>query len=147
MTFAGASFLDRLSADEARGESTLFALREGLRRDLEALLNSRRRMMSLPPELELLEGSMLDYGLDDFTNESHTSEDFQAEFVEQVELLLRRFEPRLGRFEVTVLVDADQLDRTLRFRITGVVTLAGAKQELHFDSHIDPVRGHFVVRP
>ena len=144
---AGASFLDRLSADEARGDATIFALREGLRRDLEALLNSRRRMLALPAELDLLEGSMLDYGLDDFTNESHASEDFQAEFVEQVEQLLRRFEPRLGRFEVTVLADPDQLDRTLRFRITGVVTLAGTKQELHFDSHVDPVRGHFVVRP
>lgn len=143
----GASFLDRLSADERRGDATIFSLREGLRRDLEALLNSRRRMLKLPAELDLLEGSMLDYGLDDFTNESHASEDFQAEFVEQVEQLLRRFEPRLGRFEVTVLADPDQLDRTLRFRITGVVTLAGTKQELHFDSHVDPVRGHFVVRP
>lgn len=143
----GASFLDRLASDGPRSSATLGALRESLRRDLEALLNSRRRMLALPPELDALEGSMLDYGLDDFTNESHASEEFQAEFVEQVERLLRRFEPRLGRFEVAVIGDPDQLDRTLRFRITGVVTLGGSKQELRFDSHIDPVRGHFVMRP
>ncbi len=143
---AAASFLDRLSAEDDGGERSLTAMREGLRRDLEALLNTRHRLLSLPDELEALPGSLLDYGLDDFTNESHASDDFRAEFVESVELLLRRFEPRLGRFEVAVLSDADQLDRTLRFRITGVVTLGGLPHELHFDSHIDPVRGHFTVR-
>ena len=143
---ATSSFIDRLSSDDAADDRSLTALREGLRRDLEALLNTRRRLLSLPTELDALEGSLLDYGLDDFTNESHGSEEFQDEFVESVERLLRRFEPRLGRFEVKVLTDSDQLDRTLRFRITGVVTLAGSPHELHFDSHIDPVRGQFVVR-
>lgn len=141
-----ASFLDRLAADAARGDASVQSLREGLRRDLEALLNTRRRMLTLPPELEALEGSLLDYGIDDFTNESHASEEFREEFVEAVERLLRRFEPRLGRFEVIVLSDPDQLDRTLRFRITGVVTLGDAKQELQFDSHVDPVGGHVVLR-
>ena len=143
---ATSSFIDRLASDDPSSGHSLPALREGLRRDLEALLNTRRRMLSLPPELDALEGSLLDYGLDDFTNESHASKEFQDEFVESVERLLRRFEPRLGRFEVKVLADGDQLDRTLRFRITGVVTLAGSPHELHFDSHVDPVRGHFVVR-
>lgn len=142
----GLSFIDRLSASDANSEASSTALREGLRRDLEALLNTRRRMLSLPGELDALEGSLLDYGLDDFTNESHGSQDFQDEFIENVERLLRRFEPRLGRFEVTVLADPDKLDRTLRFRIAGVVTLGGSPQELHFDSHVDPVRGNFVIR-
>ena len=139
-----ASFIDRLASEDADRSPT--ALREGLRRDLEALLNTRHRLLSPPGELDALIGSLLDYGLDDFTNESHASAEFRDEFVESVELLLRRFEPRLGRFEVTILSDAEQLDRTLRFRIAGVVTLGGSAQELHFDSHVDPVRGHFVVR-
>ncbi len=143
---AASSFIDRLSLDDAGDDRSLTLLREGLRRDLEALLNTRHRLLSLPVELDALDGSLLDYGLDDFTNESHASEGFRDEFVESVERLLRRFEPRLGRFEVKVLTDSDQLDRTLRFRITGVVTLAGSSHELQFDSHVDPVRGHFVVR-
>ena len=144
---AVASFIDRFVVADGRSDASTATMREALRRDLEALLNSRRRLLAYPDELDALSGSLLDYGLDDFTNESHGSADFHAEFVENVEQLLRRFEPRLGRFEVAVLSDPDQLDRTLRFRITGVVTLAGSPQELHFDSHIDPVRGHFVVRP
>lgn len=141
-----ASFIDRFVVEDERGESSIGSLREGLRRDLEALLNSRRRLLAYPDELDALPGSLLDYGLDDFTNESHASEEFQSEFVESVERLLRRFEPRLGRFEVAVLSDPEKIDRTLRFRITGIVTLGESPQELHFDSHIDPVRGHFVVR-
>ncbi len=143
---SGLSFFDRLSADEPRGPSVTI-LREALRRDLEALLNARRHMVSWPTEYDELECSLVNYGLDDFTNETRGSDGFREEFIEAVEKLLRRFEPRLGRFEVSVLSEPDSLDRTLRFRITGVVTLDDERQELHFDSHADPVRGFFVVRP
>lgn len=142
---SSASILDRLS--EGGSGNATSVQREGIRRDLGALLNTRRRMLSSPAELDELEGSLLDYGLDDFTQESQMSEGFRDEFVESVERLVRRFEPRLTRFEVKVVPDQDQLDRTLRFRITGLVTLDGTAQEMRFDSHVDPVRGHFVVRP
>ena len=143
---SGLSFLDRLSDEQPRG-SAIGALREALRRDLEALLNARRNLLSWPMEYEELERSLVNYGLDDFTNETRGSDDFRDEFIEAVEKLLRRFEPRLGRFEVSVISEPDSLDRTLRFRITGVVTLDDERQEVHFDSHADPVRGFFVVRP
>lgn len=104
-------------------------------------------MVSPPPELDELDRSLLNYGLDDFTNEQQTSEGFRERFVEAVEALLRAYEPRLGRFEVTLLTDPDGLDRTLRFRIAGTVTLSGERQDLQFDSHVDPVRARFVMRP
>ena len=139
------SVFDRLSEPGAGSELAIF--REGLRRDLEALLNTRRRLMTPPSELDALEGTLIDYGLDDFTNESRLSEDFRNEFVENVERLIRRFEPRIGRFSVTIREQPDQLERTLRFRVAGVVDFAGTPQEVHFDSHVDAVRGHLVVRP
>lgn len=139
-----ASFIDRLS--EPRAGNDLAMLREGLRRDIEALLNTRRRLLTTPSELEALEGSLLDYGLDDFSLESHHSEEFREEFIDRVEHLVRRFEPRIGRFAVTVQHDAENLERTLRFRITGVVTLGDMPQELQFDSHVDPVRKLFVLQ-
>lgn len=146
MAVAGPSLLDRLSPD-GRGLKGAAALREALRRDLEALLNSRRHLFSLPPEHAALEDTLLGYGLDDMTHEHQGSEEFREEFAEAVERLVRRFEPRLPRFEVTVVSDPDGIDRTLRFRITGVAVLAGERQELHFDSHVDPVQGRFVMRP
>lgn len=121
--------------------------RDGLRRDLEALLNTRRRLLTPPGELDSLEASLLDYGLDDFTNESHLSPEFREIFIDSVERLVRRFEPRLTRFTVTIRDQRDQLERVLRFRIAGVVTFAGTSQEVHFDSHVDAARGQFVLRP
>lgn len=141
-----ASLLDRLIDRDDERRPMAATIREGLRRDLEAMLNSRRWMTSWPRELEELDRSLVNYGLDDLVNESLASSDFRDRFVEQVELLVRRLEPRIGRFEVVVLPNNDELDRTLRFRISGVVMLDGERQELMFDSHIDPVRSHLVMR-
>ena len=141
-----ASLLDRLIDRDEERRPLAVTIREGLRRDMEAMLNSRRWMTSWPRELEELDRSLVNYGLDDLVNESLSSSEFVDRFIEQVELLVRRLEPRIGRFEVTVLPNKDELDRTLRFRISGLVMLDGERQELMFDSHVDPVRSHLVMR-
>ena len=138
------SLLDRLS-DAKERHSPVSQLRESLRRDLEAMLNSRRHMLSWPAELEQLEDSLLNYGLDDLVNESLTADAFRERFVRDVERLVRRLEPRIGRFEVALLPNQDELDATLRLRISGVVTLDGERQELMFDSHLDPLRSYLVM--
>jgi type VI secretion system protein ImpF len=109
------------------------------------MLNSRRRLLSWPSELEELDRSLLNYGLDDLVNETLTADEFRTRFIEDVERLLRRLEPRIGRFEVNLLPNKDELDRTLRIRISGVVTLDGERQELMFDSHLDPIRSYLVM--
>jgi len=140
-----ASLLDRLSeADDHR--TPVARLRDSLRRDLESMLNSRRHLLSWPDELEELERSLVNYGLDDLVNESLGADEFRERFIEQVERLVRRLEPRIQRFEVAILPNKDELDRTLRLRISGVVTLDGDRQELTFDSHLDPVRSCLVMR-
>lgn len=138
------SLLDRTSIDPAQAQG-IAGQRESLRRDIEAMLNSRRHLLSWPAWFEELDRSLLAYGLDDLTNESLASADFRARFVEETEKQLRRLEPRLGRFEVTVLPNRDELDATLRFRVTGAVTLGGRREEMHFDSHVDPVRARLVI--
>ncbi len=143
----GPTILDRLiDRGDAGTRVSIASMREGLRRDLEAALNSRRRLTSWPRELEQLDRSLVNYGLDDMVNETLSSDDFRERFVEEVELLIRRLEPRIGRFEVTILPNKDEVDRTLRFRISGTVALDGERQELFFDSHVDPVRSYLVMR-
>ncbi len=140
-----AALVDRLSlADDPR--SPVARLRESLRRDLEQLLNSRRHLLSWPEELGELDRSLVNYGLDDLVHESLGADAFRERFAADVERLVRRLEPRIARFEVTVLPNTDELDRTLRLRIAGVVTLAGERHELTFDSHLDPVRSYLVMR-
>jgi type VI secretion system protein ImpF len=138
------SLLDRTSIHDG-SDGGIATQRESLRRDIEAMLNSRRHLLSWPTWFEELDRSLLAYGLDDLTNESLISADFRARFVEEAEKQLRRLEPRLGRFEVTMLPNRDELDATLRFRVTGTVMLGAKREEMYFDSHVDPVRAQLVI--
>ncbi|MBE7217708.1 MAG: type VI secretion system baseplate subunit TssE [Caulobacteraceae bacterium] len=139
------SLLDRL-IDDGRGEAPSFArLKEGLRRDLQDLFNTRRRFLTPPPALDELERSLLTYGLEDFTNEQLDSLTFRQDFADDVERVLRASEPRIQLHEVLVVENADPLDRRLRFRILGAVDLGGERQALSFDSYLDPVEGAIVV--
>ena len=140
-----ASLVDRLTvADDAR--SPALQLRESLRRDLETLLNSRRHVLSWPEELTELDRSLVNYGLDDLVHESLGADKFRERFAADVERLVRRLEPRISAFEVTVLPNQDEFDRTLRLRMAGLVTLGRERHELTFDSHLDPVRSYLVMR-
>ena len=137
------SLLDRLVdlPDDVAGQGlSVSRLREGLRRDLEGLLNTRRRFLSWPDELEELDRSLLAYGLSDFTNGALASDAFRNAFILEVETLIRRLEPRILSFEVTILENKTETDRILRFRIIGVVDLDGDRQQISFDNHVDPVR-------
>ena len=145
-----ASLLDRLIDDEAdrnHDDAPSFArLKDGLRRDLEDLLNTRRRFLRPPRALGELDRSLLAYGLSDFTNEQLGSLSFRQEFTEDVQQVLRTLEPRISVHEVELLDNADVLDRRLRFRIVGVADLGGERQSLSFDSYVDPIEGAIVVR-
>lgn len=144
------SLLDRLIDDEAdRGhdDAPSFArLKDGLRRDLEDLLNTRRRFLRPPKSLDELDRSLLAYGLSDFTNEQLGSLSFRQDFTDEVQQVLRTLEPRITVHEVQLLDNADVLDRRLRFRIVGVAHLGGERQSLSFDSYVDPIEGAIVVR-
>jgi type VI secretion system protein ImpF len=143
------SIIDRLSDDvegpDAEGLS-LTRLRDGLRRDLEGLLNTRRRFLSWPEELEDLDRSLLSYGLSDFTNSPIASDRFRKSFIEEVERLIAHLEPRISNFEVSIITGRDASDRVIRFRIVGLVQFGGEEQQISFDSHVDPVRCGVVVR-
>lgn len=137
------SLIDRLIEDpgERGGQGvSVSRLRDGLRRDLEGVLNTRRRFLSWPDDLEELDRSLISYGLSDFTNAAIRSDEFREQFVYEVERLIQRLEPRISNFEVTVIENKDETDRIIRFRIVGMVDLGGDRQQISFDSHVDPVR-------
>jgi type VI secretion system protein ImpF len=113
-------------------------LRRSVRRDLEALLNARRRWRSWPDAYRELAASPVGYGLADFTagafNEAAQREHLRA----QIEQTIRRFEPRLDRVRV-VLVDAENntLDTTLRLRIEALLRVEPGPEPIAFDTLID----------
>ena len=141
-----AAWRERRSDHGRESDAPSFArLKDGLRRDLQDLFNTRRRFLTPPAALGELERSLLVYGLEDFTNEQLNSFTFRQDFADDVERVLRASEPRIQLHEVVVVENADPLDRRLRFRILGAVELGGERQSLSFDSYLDPVEGAIVV--
>lgn len=143
------SLLDRLIDDSVDGGAdapSFTRLKEGLRRDLEDVLNTRRRFLRPPKALSELGHSLLSYGISDFTNEELNSFTFRQDFTDEVREVLRRLEPRISVHDVQLLDNADALDRRLRFRITGTAHLGEEREELAFDSYVDPIEGAIVVR-
>lgn len=143
--------LDRLlddNPDRAEEPATALddevgALRAALRRDLEALLNTRRRFLLWPEELGELRFSLVNYGLKDLTNDGAVSFDMQGEVVAVIAGAIRTWEPRLERVEVTVARSDDE--RILRFRIQGTVQAGRHIEMLAFESRVDVARREHAV--
>jgi type VI secretion system protein ImpF len=146
--------LDRLIDDAPDDKSdraispaeTMVVLRNSLRRDLEALLNARRRWRSWSEEYDELAVSPLGYGIPDYAagafNEPGKREDLRAE----IEDTIRRFEPRFHSLRVTLLDSKNSLEPTLRMRIDALLHADPAPEPVSFDTVVDATTLDVVVK-
>ncbi|MEO0912858.1 MAG: type VI secretion system baseplate subunit TssE [Pseudomonadota bacterium] len=148
------SLLDRLLDDapdlerdppETRGQQVA-RIREGLRRDLETLLNTRCRPTSPPKALEALGGSLLRFGAPGFFGASLVTYAQRTGLAQDLERRIQAFEPRLEGLSVTILDTPGTLHRALRLRIRATYTLQEGLPELNFETRLDPVTQRFSVR-
>lgn len=116
----------------------LEALRRSVRRDLEALLNARRRWRSWPGTLRELQGSPVGYGMPDLSSGALADPKRREEFRAEVENTIRRFEPRLARVRVSLVGELSPLDATLRLRIDGLLHADPAPEPVAFDTVVEP---------
>ena len=140
------SVLDRLVEEPAatgaalrqRDVEDVAQLMRDVARDLESLLNTRRRCLAPPSEYKHLNASLIEYGIPDFTglNMSLPSEREQTRAA--IERAIRQFEPRLRNVVVAVLTNVNKADRRLRLRITGVLRTEPVPERVEFDSEVDP---------
>jgi type VI secretion system protein ImpF len=143
------SVLDRLLAPVGSGPprpAGLAELRASVHRDLEALLNTRRRCRSWPAELGELDSSLLAYGVPDFTGTDLVTTAAQDAYCRVLERTIRRFEPRFVTVKVERLANLDALDSTLRFRISALMYAEPAPEPLVLDSALDPATRSIAVR-
>lgn len=144
------SVLDRLLDDGANTSrprsraQQLIELRNAVRRDLEALLNSHQRCLSPPAGLTELRQSLLEYGIPDFLTTNAAASSGREQFRASVEQTIRRFEPRFKMVKVT-LAEENPVDRTLRFRIEALMYAEPAPERVNFDSQLDPSSQSFSV--
>ncbi|MQX37143.1 type VI secretion system baseplate subunit TssE [Roseospira navarrensis] len=149
------SLIDRLRDDEAIDGLTgpnasvsrqVESLRRAVRRDLEALLNTRHRCISPPADLDEVRLSVVDYGIPDFTGEDMAAPEHREGLRKAVEDAIRRFEPRFLQAAVSIVGDLDPDDRRLCFRIEALMRAYPSPEPVVFDSFMDPVTRDMEVR-
>jgi type VI secretion system protein ImpF len=148
------SVIDRLIDDDPTvsrevSKSNLHVLRDlkqAVRRDLENLLNTRCRPIAWPEELTELETSLVNYGIPDFTGSNLQAAEDPDILFRAIETAIQNFEPRLTLVRVEPLVNQDQLDRALRFRIDAVLHVEPIEEKVLFNSMLETGTGTYQVR-
>ncbi len=141
--------LDRLITGGADLAATSFQrirdLKQSVRRDLEALLNTRWRCTPPPESLKQLKTSLANYGVPDVTGAAFASPRSREELVQLIERAIEYFEPRLKSVRVSLNDDDDPGERTLRFRIDAVLCVEPIEERVLFDSVLEPARSFKVT--
>jgi len=123
------------------------ALKNSVRRDLEALLNSRRRWRSLPSRYAELPNSLLKYGISDFASGAFNDAEQRDRLRYEIEQAIRQFEPRLTGVRVTLVERNDNLDATLRLQIEAMLRTEPAPEPITFETLVDSATSEVMVKP
>src|SRR5665213_3415569 len=140
------SLMDRLiDHDEmpsTRSQSVVM-FRNGIKRDVEWLLNSRKAFV---PEIEnypLAANSVFTFGLPD-VNElpgGNSAGNVLAAIAQTIQI----HEPRIREPRVT-LVRTDTLARSLRFHVEGKLVLENSEEDISFDTLFEVTSGEYQVK-
>jgi type VI secretion system protein ImpF len=122
-------------------------LRRSVRRDIEALLNARRRWRSWPDGYRELAQSPVGYGIGDFASGAFNDPAQRDRLRLEIEQAIRRFEPRLAHVRVVLLDAENTLDATLRLRIEGLLQVEPAPEPIAFDTLVDAATAEVQVKP
>lgn len=148
------SVLDRLINDDPQNSSeapptraqSVRMLRDGVRRDLEWLLNTRQ--VAFPPSESLRElcRSTYVYGLPDFSGYNLGAVAAEAKITRQLQSALKLFEPRLARVRLVPLEPMAAKTRTFRFRIEALLLMDPAPEHISFDTVLQLTTNQYEVQ-
>jgi type VI secretion system protein ImpF len=102
---------DRLAASGGAQLSSADALRESIARELTRLLNTRSRLTF--DEFALSDGSVIDYGVPDFSDRSLHSAPNRDEIAAAIGRAISLFEPRLANVNVAFAFPAAHAQRAV----------------------------------
>lgn len=121
-------------------------LRRAVRRDLEMLLNARRRWRSWAAEWRELSRSSLAFGIPDCTAGMFHDKRRREDLRQEIETTLRRFEPRFLSVRVRLLESPNPLDTTLRLQIEAMLCADPAPEPIAFATVFDATTVEVAVR-
>jgi type VI secretion system protein ImpF len=120
-------------------------MREAIRRDIEALLNTRRRPMTPPTALAELSDALVNYGVDGMVSANLVTDESKARLARIIERRIALFETRLTQIRVTILKSRSITERALRLRIEASFRMIDGMPPISFESVIDPSTQRFMV--
>lgn len=146
------SLLDRLLDNSPHNQvetASRFDLRlykQGIARDLEALLNTRLGFDDETFEhYPLARGSMINFGILDISAISLLDPDDRAYLRDKVREAIERHEPRLARVRVALEVPREQ-ERQLHFRVDAVLRVHPNRPPITFDATLQLSSRAYQVR-
>lgn len=136
---------DRLDADDDAPQGEFGAAprradawREGITRDLEALLNTRSALLPhVLADYPEVGGSIVNYGLIDFAGMCMTSDTDQKRICSAVRQAIERHEPRLHKVTATLQPRKGAINR-VDFVITAQLKNAPVAESMHFNAVFQP---------
>ncbi|MFS2178610.1 type VI secretion system baseplate subunit TssE [Rhizobium pisi] len=120
-------------------------VREAIRRDLEALLNTRRCPETPPAALAELKDALVSYGVDGVVSANLMTDEAKLKLAAAIERRIALFETRLSDVRVTILKSRTMTERALRMRIQATFRLHEGMPPISFESTIDPSTQRFLV--
>ena len=144
------SLMERLITSEtddwtASRAQSLRIFRDALKRDVEWLLNSRRPPIDAISDYPLAAASVINYGLPDISSMGLNSASDQRTLISAVQQCLRNYEPRITDVRV-YLESSEVVNRSLRFRIEGMMMVDPAPEEINFDTVLELSKGEYEVK-
>lgn len=147
------SLLDRLTDMAPREpadrpitrEESANVYRRSVQRDVEALLNTRRTIVPVPPGCNEVLHSVHEFGLYDTTGLAVGTPDGRRRLTDDIRETLTRFEPRLMNVKV-VLVESTQLKaQQVRFSIGATLRMDPSPEQIVFDTVLEVSRGTYDI--
>jgi len=137
-------FEPRESAEPVKSRTASVAdLKRAVLRDLEWLLNARQPIYA-DDRLEESAGTVIFYGVPDFTGLGVRSHAEFKKFVTDIEKAIRWFEPRIFDVEITFEPVSD-VDRQIRFRVEARLDIDPTPEPIMFDSVIHGEDGRISI--
>ena len=146
----GQSFMDRLSEryeQPITQAASLRMIKESLRRDLEAALNTRRHMGTALDGYERASTSVLNYGLEDLTNIRTAPDGYMAQMQRAIQNCLAEYESRLTNVTVTLNDLPEASGREVRLHIAAHMQLYPGTETVFFNTVFDVTSETYSVGP
>jgi type VI secretion system protein ImpF len=141
------SLLDRLTEYEdwptTRNQS-LTMYREGIKRDVEWLLNSRKPHLPILEGYKLAAASVINFGLPDLAQFNGANANPET-VVSSILYTVRTYETRIRDPRVS-LSRTEFLQRSLRFHVEGRLVFENAEEDISFDTVLEITSGEYNVK-